>query len=78
MAVRNVVAPAPQQATSDVRCMMSTFCEVTECPAQHSSEVNWLGAKGQGFAVVADFQHMFSLLVVEVEDCQHCFCSVEL
>ena len=62
VAVRNVVAPAPQIATSGVRCMMSTFCEVTECPAQHSSEVCGLGAKGKGFVVVADFQHTFSVL----------------
>jgi len=47
-----------------------TFFEVAECPAQHSSEVCGLVAKGQGFVVVADFQHTFSLLVVEVEDCQ--------
>ena len=37
-------------------------------------EVFELGAKGQGFVVVVDFQLTFSFLV-EVEDCQHSFCS---
>jgi len=51
---------------------------VCDCPVQRYSEVCGLGAKRQGFVVVVDFQLTFGFLVVEVEDCQHCFCSSEL
>ena len=34
-------------------------------------------SKRAGFNVVVDFQPTFSFLV-EMEDCQHCFCSAEL
>jgi len=63
---------------------MSTFCEVTRgvggtrCPVQRYSEVCWFGPEERGFIVVVDFQLTFSFLVVEMEDCQHCFCSTEL
>ena len=73
-----------QQDTSWMRRMMSAFCEVPrgvgdrEHPVQRYSEVFGLGAKGQGFVVEVDFQLTFSFLVVELEDCQHRFCSAEL
>jgi len=44
---------------------------MSERPVQRYSGVFGLGAKGQGFVVVADFQLMFNFLVVEIEDCQH-------
>jgi len=82
VAVRNVVAPAShlKSATHE----MSTFCEVTRgvggmwlsCPT--FLQVCRLGAKGNGFVVMVDFQLTFSLLVVELEDCQHCLCNAEL
>jgi len=53
---------------------MSGLCKVTvicEHPVQHYSEVFGLGVKGQGFVTEVDFQLMFSLLVVDMEDCQH-------
>jgi len=89
VAVHNVVAPAPrqsEQAASRVQCVMSTFCKVTrgvggslsEYPVQRYSEVFGLRATGQGFVVVVDFPLTFSFLVVEVEDCPHCFFSPEL
>ena len=71
MAVRKVVASAPQPGASRVQYMMSTICEVTsavrDCPAQHSSEVCGLGTKEQGFVVLVDFQLTFIFLVVEVK-----------
>ena len=47
-------------------------------PIQCYSEVFGLRTKGQGFIVVVDFQLRFTFLVVEVEDCWHCFCSAGL
>jgi len=65
---------------------MSTFCEVTQdvsdtwvfCPTLLQSSLGGLREKGQCFVVVVNFQLTFSFFVVEVEDCQHCFCSIEL
>ena len=51
---------------------------IRERPVQRHSEVFGLGAKVQGFVVAVDFLLMFSFLVVEVEDCRHCFCRAEL
>ena len=47
-------------------------------PLQGSSAVFGFREKGQGFVVVADFQLTLNFLVVEVEDCRHCFCNAEL
>ena len=40
-------------------------------------EVLGLGAEGQDFVFVVDFNLTFSFLVVEVEGCRHRFCSAE-
>jgi len=49
-----------------------------ERPVQRSYEVFGLGAEGQGFVVVVDFQLTFNFLIVEVKACRHRFCSAEL
>jgi len=49
-----------------------------EQPVQHYSEVFELGAEGQGFVIEVDFHLTFSFLVLDVEGCQHRFCSAEL
>ena len=46
---------------------------VCERPVEHSSEVSGLGAKGQGFVVVVDFQLTFIFLVVEVKTANTAF-----
>jgi len=51
---------------------------VRERPVQRYSEVFGLGAEGQGFVVVVDFQLTFSFLVVKVEDYRHRFRGAEL
>jgi len=58
VAVRNVVAPAPQTKAASrlrVRRVMSTFCEVTR-NVQRYSEVFRLGVEGQDLVVVVDFR----------------------
>jgi len=47
---------------------------VRERSVECFSEVFGLGPEEQGFIAVVDFQLMFSFLV-EMEDCQHCFCT---
>jgi len=49
-----------------------------ERPAQSISEVFGFGSEKQNFVVVVDFYFTCSLIDVEVEDCRHSFCSVEL
>jgi len=49
-----------------------------ELPVQRYSEVFGFGAEEQGFIIVVDFQVTFSFLVVKMEDCRHCFFSIEL
>ena len=49
-----------------------------ELPAQSISEVFGFGSEEQHFVVVVDFYFPCSLLDVEVEDCRHPLCSVEL
>ena len=46
---------------------------IRERLVQRYSEVLGLGAAGQDFITVVDFQLTFSFLVVEMEDCQHRF-----
>jgi len=88
VALRNVVAQAPQQdpvsrlrsATHDVNFLQidSSVSAVRERPVQRNSEVFGLGAKGQGFVVAVDFQLTLDFLVVEMEDRRHRFHGAEL
>ena len=88
MALRNVVAQAPQQdpvsrlrsATHDVNFLQidSSVSAVRERPVQRNSEALGLGAEGEGFVVEVDFQLTPSFLVVEMEDRRHRFRGAEL
>jgi len=82
VAVRNVVAPAPQpepaSRLSSATCDVSKVSAVRERPVQCYSEVFGLGAEGQGFVVEVDFHLTLSFLVVEMEDCRHRVCGAEL
>jgi len=51
---------------------------VRDCPVQHSSEVCWIGTKGEGFVVLVDFQLMFIFLVVEVKTANTAFVVLSL
>jgi len=51
---------------------------IHERPVQRYSVVFGLGAEGQVFIVVFDFELMFSFLVGKMEGCRHCSCSGEL
>jgi len=51
---------------------------ICERPVQRYFELFGLGTKVQGFVVEFDFQLTFSLLVVEMEDYRHRFCSAQL
>jgi len=51
---------------------------IRDLPVHRYSEVFGLGAEGQGFVVVVDFQLTFSFLVVKVEDYRHRFRGAEL
>ena len=85
MAVRNVVAPAPQpepasrlrSATRDVSFLRSD----TRCRRYVSDLSNvtprYLGSE-QDFVVEVDFQLTFGFLVVEMEDRRHRFHGAEL
>ena len=77
VAVRNVVAPAPQPEPANLPgagCVMSACCEVTQGVGDTWATRPmllrgiWVGSKGQGFVVVVDFQLTFGFLVVEVDN----------
>ena len=82
MAIRRVVAPAPQpEPASRLRSAtryVSFLRSDSRRPVQRYSEVFGLRAEGQGFVVVFDFKLTFSFLVVKMEGCRHRFCSAEL
>ena len=51
---------------------------IHQLPVQRYSEVFELEKGRQAFVVVGDFQFTFTILVVDVDDCRHRFCSAEL
>ena len=51
---------------------------IRERPIERYSKAFGLGAEGQGFVVVFDFQLTFGFHVVKMEGCRCCFRGAEL
>jgi len=85
VAVRRVVAPAPQPEIANhlkARRVVSASCDVTRGVGDTWATGPMLpkvfGAEEKGFVVEVNFQLMFSFLFVKMEGCRHRFCSAEL
>jgi len=70
-----------QKCDAWIQLLMKWLVEVSaihQLPVQRYSEVFELEKGRQAFVVVGDFQFTFTILVVDVDDCRHRFCSAEL